>query len=114
MQGFLDIQPWYEYPTAVTPFNTVAPILDQRNFPDTDNSILVSSRIECGIDTQLRATPENVGHSKTTLIHSTLMLTGRKRECYCLKVEMTECKVATAAVGLRVNRLVRLPTAYST
>lgn len=58
-QGFLDIQPLYEYPTAVMPFNTVAPILDQRNFLDTDNSFLVRSRIECGIDTQLRTTPEN-------------------------------------------------------
>ncbi len=52
-------------------------------------------------------------YSKNAL-HSTLMLTSWKRECYCSKVEMTECKVATDVVGLRVKRLLRLPTAYST
>ncbi|KAN0106824.1 hypothetical protein V8E51_009700 [Hyaloscypha variabilis] len=60
MHGFLDMQPWCEYPATVTSFNTVAPILEQRNFPDTDNSFLVSSRIEYGIDAQLRAAPEDL------------------------------------------------------
>jgi len=114
MQGFLDMRPWCEYPTTATSFNTVAPILEQRNFPDTDNSFLAGSRIECGLDTQLRAAPQNVSHSKTALVHSTPMLTSRKRDFYCSKIETRECKVAPAVVGLPVKRLLRLPTAYST
>jgi hypothetical protein len=67
MHGFLDMQPWCEYPATVTSFNTVAPILEQRNFPDTDNSFLVSSRIEYGIDAQLRAAPEDVSIARMHL-----------------------------------------------
>jgi len=66
MQGFIDVWPRYACPTTVTSFNPAVPILQQRKFPDADNSLVVSPRIGCISDTQLQATPENV-NSQTVL-----------------------------------------------
>jgi hypothetical protein len=100
MQGFFDMQHWDGYPTTVTPFNTVSPILHRRNLPDANNLFADDPRIEyswqqSSFDAQAQAAPENVSYRETALgLHKanapwqemgTLLLEGqdeRVQSCY--------------------------------